>query len=121
MITKRNTIEQEAAFGDDTKNTCRKTEDSLVPSRPRRFRTWRHLSSLLGKCHSVGTNWPADEAGRKTNKFQAFRPSQPRLFLLGKNDRQMEKINENYRTTFPKIFGTWLESNFVFTFMFIDS
>jgi len=27
---------------------------------------------------------------------------------------EKKKKNENYRTTFPKMFGTWLESNFVF-------
>ena len=45
---------------------------SLVPSRPRRFRMWRHLSSLSGKFaedqassgNSDSANWPGYEAGR---------------------------------------------------------
>ena len=39
---------------------------SLVPSRPRRFRMWRHLSSLSGKFasgHSDSANRPGYEAG----------------------------------------------------------
>ena len=42
------------------------TNGSLVPSRPQRFRMWRHLSSLSGKfaCsgNSDSANWPGYEA-----------------------------------------------------------
>ena len=42
------------------------TNGSLVPSRPRRFRMWRHLSSLSGKfaCsgNSDSANWPGYKA-----------------------------------------------------------
>ena len=52
---------------------------SLVPSRPRRFRMWRHLSSLSGKFakdsryrtrfqassgNSDSANWPGYQAGQ---------------------------------------------------------
>lgn len=66
--------------------------------------------------------------GRRTRlegRLTSFRPSglhSHACFSSAKTTgKWKKKKNENYQTTFPKIFGTWLESNFVFMFMFIDS